>query len=63
MTQPGMVVLDITCADEETVITVISTLEQVWATSGIVAVYRDPGQPGVRARLHADIHRHGPAHP
>ncbi len=35
-------------------------LKQLWATSGITTIRRDPAQPGVRARVHADIGRTNP---
>ncbi|MEU6955513.1 DUF6207 family protein [Streptomyces sp. NPDC045714] len=53
--EPGLVVLDITAADEETVLALMDGLQQLWATSGITEIRRDPAQPGVRARVHADI--------
>ncbi|MFD5898453.1 DUF6207 family protein [Streptomyces sp. NPDC060366] len=34
-------------------------LERLWATSGIAPVRREPGVPGVRVRVHADIRRPG----
>lgn len=57
--EPGLVVLDITGADEDTVRAVMATLEGRWATSGIVPVRREPGEPGVRARIYADVLRPG----
>ncbi|MFE5563124.1 DUF6207 family protein [Streptomyces sp. NPDC056544] len=57
--EPGLVVLDITGGDEDTVQAVMATLEERWATSGIAPVRRDPGEPGVRARVYADILRPG----
>ncbi|MEU6213445.1 DUF6207 family protein [Streptomyces sp. NPDC047023] len=30
-----------------------------WATSGVGPVRRDPGEPGVRARIYADVLRPG----
>ncbi|WP_331718983.1 DUF6207 family protein (plasmid) [Streptomyces virginiae] len=59
LAEPGLVVLDITGGDEDTVRAVMATLEGRWATSGIVPVRREPGQPGVRARIYADILRPG----
>ncbi|WP_257140702.1 DUF6207 family protein (plasmid) [Streptomyces anulatus] len=35
-------------------------LQQLWATSGITEIRRDPARPGVRARVHADIRRTNP---
>ncbi|WP_030593482.1 DUF6207 family protein [Streptomyces globisporus] len=60
VSEPGLVVLDITAADEETALALMDELQQLWATSGITTVRRDPAQPGVRARVHADIRRTNP---
>ncbi|MFD9302128.1 DUF6207 family protein [Streptomyces sp. NPDC060048] len=57
--EPGLVVLDITGGDEDTVQAVMATLEERWATSGIAPVRREPGEPGVRARIYADVLRPG----
>ncbi|MFJ6785883.1 DUF6207 family protein [Streptomyces yangpuensis] len=57
--EPGLVVLDITGGDEDTVRAVMTALEERWATSGIVPMRRDPGEPGVRARVYADVLRPG----
>ncbi|MER5748065.1 DUF6207 family protein [Streptomyces sp. NPDC002225] len=57
--EPGLVVLDITAGDEETVRAVMAALEERWATSGISLVCREPGAPGVRGRVYADILRPG----
>ncbi|MGW1659066.1 DUF6207 family protein [Streptomyces atratus] len=59
--EPGLVVLDITAADETTAHAVMAELEQWWATSGIMPVQREPGTPGVKARIYADIRRRSPA--
>ncbi|MGW1281363.1 DUF6207 family protein [Streptomyces tsukubensis] len=61
--EPGLVVLDITGRDEDTVQAVMAALEELWATSGIAPVRRDPGEPGVRARIYADVLRPGREHP
>lgn len=55
--EPSLVVLDITAADEATVHAVMAALELQWATSGIGPVRRDPGKPGVSARVYADTRR------
>ncbi|MFD4721524.1 DUF6207 family protein [Streptomyces sp. NPDC058423] len=55
--EPGLVILDITAADEETLRKVMDGLQQHWATSAVTPVWRTPGEPGVKARVHADIRR------
>lgn len=55
--EPGLVVLDITAANEDTLRIVMDSLQQQWATSGVTPVWRTPGQPGITARVHADIRR------
>ncbi|MGX1886554.1 DUF6207 family protein [Streptomyces sp. NPDC055287] len=42
-------------ADEATVHAVMAGLGEAWATSGITPVRREPGAPGVKARVYADI--------
>ncbi|MFJ2272456.1 DUF6207 family protein [Streptomyces sp. NPDC087228] len=61
VSEPGLVVLDITAADEATAQAVMADLEQWWAISGIMPVQREPGTPGVKARVYADIRRRSPA--
>ncbi|AEM88770.1 DUF6207 family protein [Streptomyces violaceusniger] len=53
--EPGLVVLDITARDEETAVAVMARLDELWATSGVRPVRRVAGEPGVQARLYADI--------
>ncbi|MEW2577785.1 DUF6207 family protein [Streptomyces syringium] len=59
VSEPGLVVLDVTAHDETTAAAVMTALEQQWATSGMVPVRREPGEPGVRARIYADLRRPG----
>ncbi|MFE6384534.1 DUF6207 family protein [Streptomyces roseolus] len=54
---PGLVVVDITAADEDTLQAAAEQLSQRWATSGTPKVRRIPGKPGVTARLYADLRR------
>ncbi|MGA6160857.1 DUF6207 family protein [Stenotrophomonas sp. NPDC087984] len=63
VSEPGLVVLDITARDEETAEAVMSRLGELWATSGVGLMRRVAGVPGVRARLYADIRRPGPPGP
>ncbi|MET9378863.1 DUF6207 family protein [Streptomyces sp. NPDC002992] len=60
--EPGLVVLNVTAADENTVRAVMDGLQQQWATSGITPVWRTPGKAGVTARVYADIRRPGTTH-
>ncbi|MFE7778723.1 DUF6207 family protein [Streptomyces sp. NPDC057445] len=55
--EPGLVVPDVTAADEHTLRAVMKSLQQQWATSGVTPVWRTPGQPGMTARVYADIRR------
>ncbi|MGW0564415.1 DUF6207 family protein [Streptomyces sp. NPDC003016] len=55
--EPCLVVLDVTAADQDTARTVMETLQQHWATSGVTPVQRTPGQAGVKARVYADTRR------
>lgn len=57
--EPGLVVLDITAADELTAHAVMQDLDQYWATSGGATIRRVPGEPGVQARIYADVRRPG----
>ncbi|MFI9586339.1 DUF6207 family protein [Streptomyces sp. NPDC052236] len=60
VSEPGLLVLDITAADEATVLAAMAELDRRWATSG-TALRRVPGEPGVTALLYADLRRHPPA--
>ncbi|MFJ2477180.1 DUF6207 family protein [Streptomyces sp. NPDC087659] len=35
----------------------MDSLQQQWATSGVTPVWHTPGQPGITARVYADIRR------
>ncbi|MET8889844.1 DUF6207 family protein [Streptomyces griseus] len=59
VSEPGLVVLDITAADEDTLGLVVAELEERWATSGPAPVRRVPGRAGVTGRVYADIRRSG----
>ncbi|MFI8281302.1 DUF6207 family protein [Streptomyces sp. NPDC085929] len=55
VSEPGLLVLDITGQDEATVHAAVEELGRRWATSVTPSVRRVPGEPGVAARLHADL--------
>ncbi|GAA2974817.1 DUF6207 family protein [Streptomyces enissocaesilis] len=58
---PGLVVLDVTAADETTERAGMTGPEQRWATSGITAVRREPGTPRkAKGRVYADTRRPAP---
>ncbi|MGI5360005.1 DUF6207 family protein [Streptomyces sp. CA-252508] len=57
ITEPGLVILDVAAADEDTVHTVMEGSSRRWATSGVTPVWRTPGGPGVRSRVYADVRR------
>ncbi|MFB7404113.1 DUF6207 family protein [Streptomyces rubiginosohelvolus] len=59
LSESGLVVFDIAAADEETAHQVMAEMGRRWATSGVTALRRDPGAPGVRARVYADTRRAG----
>ncbi|MGW5002567.1 DUF6207 family protein [Streptomyces hydrogenans] len=57
LTEPGLVVVDITAADEETLQAAAEHHNRHWSTSGGPKTRRIPGEPGVTARLYADLRR------
>ncbi|MER6916039.1 DUF6207 family protein [Streptomyces sp. NPDC000594] len=44
--EPGLTVIDITAADEETATALVTALDRTWATSGPAGVRRTPAGPG-----------------
>ncbi|MDV9186822.1 DUF6207 family protein [Streptomyces sp. SR27] len=61
LSEPGLVILDITGQDEATVQATAAEVATWWATSGTPKIRRVPGEPGVTARLYADLRRTSPA--
>ncbi|WP_405504601.1 DUF6207 family protein [Streptomyces anulatus] len=51
LSKPGLAVLDITAADEDTAHALMDGLQQLWATSGITLIRREPGLPGIHAHI------------
>lgn len=54
---PGLVVIDITAADEATAKEAATTLGGLGLSSGPSALWRTPGQAGVTVRAYADLRR------
>ncbi|MCD9904200.1 DUF6207 family protein [Streptomyces sp. MT29] len=54
VSEPGLVVLGITAADEETALALMDGLQQPWAASGITEVRRGPAHLGSQASLPQD---------
>ncbi|MFD8325368.1 DUF6207 family protein [Streptomyces lydicus] len=52
---PGLLVIDITAADEASAQAAMAGRDALWMTSGAAGVRRVPGEPGVRARVHAAL--------
>ncbi len=60
--EPGLVVLNITGRDEDTVQAPMAAREERWAALGIAPMRRNLAEPGVRARIYADVLRPGRKH-
>ncbi|MET8021182.1 DUF6207 family protein [Streptomyces decoyicus] len=57
LSEPGLVVIDVTAADEETAHQAAAALGGLWLSSGPSAPWHTPGQPGVTVRAYADLRR------
>ncbi|GAA2603189.1 DUF6207 family protein [Streptomyces tubercidicus] len=57
LSEPGLVVIDITAADEATAIEAAAALGGLWLSSGPSAPWRTPGEAGVTVRAYADLRR------
>ncbi|MET7802722.1 DUF6207 family protein [Streptomyces decoyicus] len=55
--EPGLVVIDVTAADEATATEAATALGELWLSSGPSTPRRTPGQPGVTVRAYADLRR------
>ncbi|WP_406483819.1 DUF6207 family protein [Streptomyces platensis] len=55
--EPGLVVIDITAADEATATQAAAALGGLWLSSGPSAPWHTPGQAGVTVRAYADLRR------
>lgn len=52
---PGLLVIDITAADEPTARQALEHLHALWATDGPMRIRRLPSQPGVQCRVYATL--------
>nr|BFD88594.1 DUF6207 family protein [Streptomyces sp. Xyl84] len=55
VSEPGLVVVDVAAADDQTAFAFQSALASMWATTLVERTTRDPGQPGVRLRCYLDM--------
>ncbi|MEV0375732.1 DUF6207 family protein [Streptomyces sp. NPDC050636] len=53
--EPGLVVVEIAAADDETAFAFHEVIASRWATAAADRTPRDPGQPGVRLRAYVDL--------
>lgn len=55
VSEPGLVVVDVAVADDQTAFAFQTTLSSMWAATSVERTTRDPGQPGVRLRCYLDM--------
>ncbi|MFI2764776.1 DUF6207 family protein [Streptomyces echinatus] len=55
VSEPGLVVVDIAAADDQTAFAFHTALASMWATTAVERTTRNPGQPGVRLRCYLDM--------
>ncbi|WP_239106211.1 DUF6207 family protein [Streptomyces rubrogriseus] len=55
VSEPGLVVVDVAAADDETAFAFHTALAARWAATSVERTTRDPGQPGVRLRCYLDL--------
>ncbi|MGV4891418.1 hypothetical protein DKG34_37735 [Streptomyces sp. NWU49] len=53
--EPGLIVVDVAAADEETALAFQEALANRWATAVADRTTREPGEPGVRLRCYLDL--------
>jgi hypothetical protein len=65
VSEPGLVVVDVAAADDETAFTFHTALAAQWATTSVERTTREAGQPGVRLRCYLDLRQPitAPGHP
>jgi hypothetical protein len=55
LAESGLLVIDVAGLDDETVLAFQRVIAGAWATATSKSTFRDPGQPGIRLRLYADL--------
>ncbi|MFC8001057.1 DUF6207 family protein [Streptomyces rochei] len=55
LSEPGLVVVDVAAADDETAFAFHTALAARWATTSVERTTREAGQPGVRLRCYLDL--------
>ncbi len=55
VSEPGLVVLDVAAADDETAFAFHAALAAQWARTSVERTTRDAGQAGVRLRCYLDL--------
>ncbi|OIJ87873.1 hypothetical protein BIV25_37660 [Streptomyces sp. MUSC 14] len=55
VSEPGLVVVDVAAADDDTALAFQQLLADRWATSPAQHTTRDAGEPGVRLRCYLDL--------
>ncbi|MGW1291104.1 DUF6207 family protein [Streptomyces sp. NPDC002586] len=58
VSEPGLVIIDIAAADDQTAFAFHTALAATWATTAVERTTRYPGQPGVRLRCYLDMRQH-----
>ncbi|TRO56318.1 DUF6207 family protein [Streptomyces sp. IB201691-2A2] len=53
--EPGLAVVDVVAADDDTALAVQALLATRWATAPADRTTRVPGEPGVRLRCYLDV--------
>ncbi|MER6036104.1 MULTISPECIES: DUF6207 family protein [unclassified Streptomyces] len=55
VSEPGLVVVDVAAADDQTAFAFQQALASIWTTTAVERTSRDSGQPGVRLRCYLDM--------
>jgi hypothetical protein len=55
VSEPGLVVVDVAAADDETAVAFHAALAARWATTSVERTTRDAGQAGARLRCYLDL--------